>query len=83
MNWPIAFVFAVAICAGAFLYNKPSEAAFGSSHDVAVAFTQSEGASAVRDKWIQFESNKQRKCFHETKKFAGLWEIKCLPWKTD
>ena len=54
MNWPIAFVFAVAICAGAFLYNKPSEAAFGSSHDVAVAFTQSEGASAVRDRWIQF-----------------------------
>ena len=29
--WPAAFVIAVAICAGAFLYNKPSGAAFGAS----------------------------------------------------
>ena len=28
INWPTAFVIAVAICAGAFLYNKPSDAAF-------------------------------------------------------
>ena len=83
MNWPIAFVFAVAICADAFLYKKPSEAAFGSSQGVAVALTQSEGTSAIRGRWIQFDGNKQCKCFHETKKFAGLWEINRLPWKTD
>ena len=37
MNWPTAFVIAVAICAGAFLYNKPSDAAFGGSDRYLVA----------------------------------------------
>ena len=68
MNWPTAFVIAVQICAGAFLYNKPSHAAFGNSQGVAVALTQGEGASAIRDRWIRFDGNKQCKCFHESKK---------------
>ena len=31
INRPTAFVIAVAICAGSFLYNKPSDAALGGS----------------------------------------------------
>ena len=52
MNWPTAFVIAVTICAGAFLYNKPSDAAFGGS-DI--------GYVTVGDReWVQFDGNKQR-----------------------
>ncbi|MDC2992999.1 hypothetical protein OAZ91_00160 [bacterium] len=77
INWPTAFVIAVAICAGAFFYNKPSDAAFGGSDRY--SFPLSSGRSA----WVQFEGNKQRFCFREMVKYAGPSEIKCLPWKTD
>ena len=54
MNWPTAFVIAVAICAGGFLYNKPSDAAFGGS-DI--------GYVRVGDReWVQYEGKKHRLC---------------------
>ena len=48
MNWPTAFVIAVAI---SFLYNKPSDAAFGGS----------DHHSMLLDKtsWVQFDGNSQ------------------------
>ena len=58
MNWPTAFVIAVAICAGAFLYNKPSDAAFGGS----------DHHSMLLDKtsWVQFDGNSQRVCYYDS-----------------
>ena len=55
MNWPTDFVIAVAICAGAFLYNKPSDAAFGVSerHGMPVATFEA---------WVQTEGRKKRNC---------------------
>ena len=75
MNWPTAFVIAVAICAGAFLYNKPSDAAFGGSDRYSFPL------NSARSAWVQFEGNKQRFCYQ--KENAGPSGIKCLPWKTD
>ena len=73
INWPTAFVIAAAICAGAFLYNKPSDAAPGGSDCYSITPT--------KGYWIQFDGNKQRQC--------RVWsdtdpsEINCPPWKTD
>ena len=39
INWPTAFVIAVAMICGAFLINKPSDAAFGGDN-AAVATTE-------------------------------------------
>ena len=66
MNWPTAFVIAFAICAGAFLYNKPSDAAFGGSdrYWLAVNFDF--------DQWVQFDGNKQRLCSWRGKKSSCL-----------
>ena len=47
MNWPTAFVIAVAICAGGFLYNKPSDAAFGGSDRYSIR---------INDYWVQFDA---------------------------
>ena len=80
INWPTAFVIAVAICAGAFLYNKPSDAAFGGSQGGAVALTQSKGPLALSHEWIQFDGNKQRHCYFGG---GGPSGIKCKSWKTD
>ena len=73
INRPTAFVIAVAICAGAFLYNKPSDAAFGGSDHH--SFSPS-------GYWVQFDSNKQRIC-ERWGQSAGPSKIKCLPWNTD
>ena len=73
MNWPTAFVIAVAICAGAFLYNKPSDAAFGGSERYSIA---------PKGPWVQFDGNKQRYCKWWGPD-AGPSKIKCEPWKTD
>ena len=72
MNWPTAFVIAVAICAGAFLYNKPSDAAFGGSDRYLVA---------VDRYWIQVDGKKQRRCSLASDVKPS--HIYCYPWKTD
>ncbi len=72
MNWPTAFVIAVAICAGAFLYNKPSDAAFGGSDRYAVT---------IGSTWIQVDGNKQRRCALSNRTEPHY--IYCHPWKTD
>ena len=74
MNWPTAFVIAVAICAGAFLHNKPSDAAFGGSDRGIIELNSST--------WIQFDGNKQRYCKWWGRD-AGPSKIKCEPSKTD
>ena len=71
MNWPTAFVIAVAICAGAFLYNKPSDAAFGGSDRYSVAIDRS---------WLQVDGNKQRRCTYGDSRPDY---ITCFAWKTD
>ena len=76
MNWPTAFVIAVAICAGAFLYNKPSDAAFGGADRYSLA------VSSDFDKWVQFDGNKQRLCWWRGNN-RPAWGILCKPWKTD
>ena len=75
INWPTAFVIAVAICAGAFLYNKPSDAAFGGSDRYSI--------SPEARYWVQFEGNKQRICEFYGDQVVGPSKIKCVPWKTD
>ena len=75
MNWPTAFVIAVAICAGAFLYNKPSDAAFGGSDRYSIY--------PERKHWVQFDGNKQRYCYKDFVENVGPSGIKCLPWKTN
>ena len=75
INWPTAFVIAVAICAGAFLYNKPSDAAFGGSDRYSIA---PEGQY-----WVQFDGSKQRWCYPDSVSRAGPSEITCKPWKTN
>ena len=47
INWPTAFVIAVAICAGAFLYNKPSDAAFGGSDHHSMLLDKTSWASSM------------------------------------
>ena len=75
MNWPTAFVIAVTICAGAFLYNKPSDAAFGGS-DI--------GYVTVGDReWVQFDGNEQRWCYRDAIDKQGPSGIYCKPWKTN
>ena len=69
INRPTAFVMAVAICAGAFLYNKPSDAALGGSDRYSI--------SPNGQWWVQFDGNKQRVCNYYSAK------IKCGPWKPD
>ena len=83
MNWPTAFVIAVAICAGGFFYNKPSDAALGGSQGGAIAITRSEAPSTLRARWIQFDGNKQRYCYKDFVENVGPSGIKCLPWKTN
>ncbi len=76
MNWPTAFVIAVAIFAGAFFYNKPSDAAFGGADRC--SFTLNSGRST----WVQFDGDKQRICdFWDSS--AGPSRIKCHSWKTN
>ena len=69
INWPTAFVIAVAICAGGFLYNKPSDAAFGGSE---------RGFIALSGAWLQFDGSKKRWCNHYSS--SG---INCSPWYHD
>ena len=73
INWPTAFVIAVAICAGAFLYNKPSDAAFGGDR-YSIALRGGD--------WIQFDGNKKRWCQLWDDRAGGSL-IRCHPWKTD
>ena len=65
----------VAICASAFLYNKPSDAAFGGSERGIIALDS--------NKWFQFDAGKQRDCKFEVQ-YADVHPsgIICLPWKT-
>ena len=71
MNWPTAFVIAVAICAGAFLYNKPSDAAFGGSDRYWVRI-----ASPDDEMRIQTYGEQQRWCMRSQDDRTG---IKCGP----
>ena len=64
---------AVAICAGAFLYNKPSDAAFGGSDRYSIY--------PKGKYWVQFDGNKQRWCFTDFVERAGPSGIKCKPWR--
>ena len=74
MNWPSAFVIAVAICAGGFLYNKPSDAALEGSDRYSLALSRD------FNQWVQFDGNKQRLCLRWAENRSM---IKCYPWKTD
>ncbi len=69
MNWPTAFVIAVAICAVGFLYNKPSDAALGGSDRGFIAL---DGGG-----WLQFDGSKKRYCYRYN---PG---IDCDPWYHD
>jgi hypothetical protein len=78
ISWPSTFVIAVAICAGSFFYNKPTDAALGVSDRYSIPIDINRG-------WVQLEAKKQRFCAaHNTaiknKQPSG---IICLPWKTD
>ena len=76
INWPTAFVIAVAICAGAFLYNKPSDAAFGGSDHYSLL------VDSDWKRYVQFDGNKQRLCRAGSSNLPASG-IKCKPWKTN
>ena len=78
MNWPTAFVIAVAICAGSFLYNKPSDAALGGSDRYSIPISNP-------GSWVQFEGQKQRFCVAHNTAIENNQPsaIICFPWKTD
>ena len=68
LNWPTAFVIVAIIFAGAFVYNKPTTAAFGSDGMI----------SASSDGGVyQLKGNKVRGCT------VGNGEIICTPWTKD
>ena len=58
INWPTAFVIAVAICASAFLYNKPSDAAFGGSDHYSMLLDKTN--------WVQFGGNRQSVGYYDS-----------------
>ncbi len=81
MNWPTAFVIAVAICAGAFLYTKPSDAAFhGNSDQVLRLIDIKDGPLYALSQWLQVRGDKMRVCNNVRTAPSG---IKCHPWYTD
>ena len=50
INWPTAFVIAVAMICGAFLINKPSDAALGDGDGMIVGtFKKKEGVWQLKD----------------------------------
>ena len=73
INRPTAFVIAVAICAGAFLYNKPSDAAFGGSDHHSMLL--------VKTSQVQFDGNSQR-VFYIDSGHRPIF-IKFASWKTE
>ena len=77
MNWPTAFVIAVAICAVGFLYNKTSDAALGGSDRYSLA------VSHDFYQWVQFDGNKQRLCSWRNRSNIPASGIVCYAWKTD
>ncbi len=80
INWPTAFVIAVAICAGAFLYNKPSDAAFhGNSNQVIRLLDIADGYNSLSH-WLHIRGDKMRRCSSEV---SGPSGIRCNAWYTD
>jgi hypothetical protein len=69
LNWPTAFVITAIIFAGAFIYNKPTTAAFGSDGMIA---TSANGYNL----W-QLKDGKLRRC----QQAAVTNHVKCGPWK--
>ena len=77
INWPTAFVIAIAMICGAFLINKPSDAALGGD-EVAVAVTPS-GMS------FHVVGTKVRTCINRSDRNAidqivGWGKPFCSPW---
>ena len=81
INWPTAFVIAVAICAGAFLYNKPSDAAFHGNSDQVIRILDTTDGYVNRSQWLQIRGDKMRRC-HAVKDKAPSF-IRCNAWYTD
>ena len=69
LNWPTAFVIVALIFAGAFVYNKPTGAAFVSNETI---------ASGDGDSFFHLKDGKVRLCF-----FAGFEEDHlCSQWSS-
>jgi hypothetical protein len=66
INWPTAFVIAVAMICGAVLINKPSDAAFGG--DGGDGVTAINGGGAGEDYFIHAHKGQLRKCL-----MTGSW----------
>jgi hypothetical protein len=49
INWPTAFVIAIAMICGAFLINKPSDAAFGGSEGMILRVGDGGGIWHLKD----------------------------------
>jgi len=72
INWPTAFVIAVAICAGAFLYQTPSFASLnGASSSVAI----SPLGHNVKYNFVHASGSKVRTCsIARDGVFCGNWQ---------
>ena len=73
INWPTAFVIAVAMICGAVVINKPSDAAFGGDGEMIAA---SDGGNRV---W-QLKDGEVRHCEFVGPHEAG-GETRCTIWK--
>jgi hypothetical protein len=72
INWPTAFVIAVAMICGAVLINKPSDAAFGADN----------AAVTVTEKGIAFHvvGERIRTCVPRYDEITNWYKPVCSPW---
>ena len=79
INWPTAFVIAVAMICGAFLINKPSDAAFGG--DGGDGLTMKQGCSGPGGcPFIHAHNGQLRQCEVPYGSKPVTEEVKCTDW---
>jgi hypothetical protein len=81
INWPTAFVIAVAMICGAVLINKPSDAAFGGDGGDGVTAIQSECDLQSECTFIHAHNGQLRGCVmrQSHKSYFGE-EVRCSDW---
>ena len=81
INWPTAFVIAVAMICGAFLINKPSDAAFGGDGGDGLTMLNAECELYRGCLFIHAHNGQLRRCEMKWRYVKGaVEEVKCTDW---
>jgi hypothetical protein len=81
INWPTAFVIAVAMICGAVLINKPSDAAFGGDGGDGVTMLDAECNLLFGCSFIHAHNGQLRRCEMKFPYVKGaVEEVKCTDW---